>query len=77
MWIDEDQAEIKEMELKEISINMDLQRGIKKQRWIEIRQKQIQACIRRIDRHKENGFERYSREFALIKRQKEIDINLD
>ena len=29
------------------------------------------------NRDNENGFERYSREFGLANRQKEIDINLD
>ena len=39
-WIDEDQAEMKKMGLKEIGINLNRQRDIKKQRWIDKRQKQ-------------------------------------
>ena len=44
-WIDEDQADIKKMGLIEIGINLDLQKGIKKQRWIGKRYKQIQVNI--------------------------------
>ena len=44
---------------------------------MEKRQKQIQLYIRRIDRDKEYGIEKDRREFGLVKRQKEIGINLD
>ena len=34
-WIDEELAEIKKMGLREIGINLDWQRDIKKYRWID------------------------------------------
>ena len=38
-WIDEGQTEMKKMCLKEIDINLYCKRDIKKQRWIDKRQK--------------------------------------
>ena len=46
-WIDEDQAEVNKMRLKEIGVNLYRQRDIKKQRQIDKRQKQIQVHIQR------------------------------
>ena len=49
---------------KEIGINLDRERGIKKQRWMDKRQKQIQVVIRIIDWIKKIGL-------------KDIYVNLD
>ena len=52
-----------------------MDRDRKKQRWIDKGHKQIQGDIRKIDRDKENGFERYNREFRSTNRQRKIEVD--
>ena len=56
--------------MKDIAMNLDIQRDRKKWRRINKGQKEIQVDIRRMDRDKENTIERDRREFGLTKRQR-------